>query len=271
MGGFFNGLRNLSHIRKDLPNKAAPTRRVFPAGGPPLMAGHAVGPGSGSVCLRVALDIPLATLFDYLPPPDVDADGHRPRDPGPGPLRPRPPSGTGAGGRAPRPTRTPTGSRLSWRCWTLQPLLAPADLELIRWAADYYRHPLGEALFGALPARLRRPEPLLDPRPRGWRLTPAGQRPGSGGPAPGAAPGRGPGPAAVWAAAAPADLTGDLGDCTGALRALAAKGWVEPCLRRPDPGAGHPRPGSGAQPGAGRGPGPSPRHLRAFAPSCSTG
>ena len=51
------------------------------------------------------------------------------------------------------------------------PLLAPEDLALIRWAADYYRHPLGEALFGALPARLRRAEPLLDGLVPGWRAT----------------------------------------------------------------------------------------------------
>ena len=35
-------------------------------------------------------------------------------------------------------------------------LLGADDLELILWAADYYRQPPGEALFSALPARLRR-------------------------------------------------------------------------------------------------------------------
>ena len=197
------------------------------------MAGHAVGPGSGSVCLRVALDIPLATLFDYLPPPDVEPTAIAPG------TRVLVPFGRGRRvglvlGVETATDRHPDRLRAVLAVLDLQPLLAPSDIELIRWAADYYRHPLGEALFGALPARLRRPEPLLDPRPRGWRLTPAGQAQDPEGLR------RAPRQAAVLARlrsgeAAPADLTGDLGDCTGALRALAAKGWVEPCLVDPAP------------------------------------
>ena len=192
------------------------------------MAGHAVGPGRGSVCLRVALDIPLATLFDYLPPPDVEPAAIAPG------TRVLVPFGRGRRvglvlGVETATDRHPDRLRAVLAVLDLQPLLAPSDIELIRWAANYYHHPLGEALFGALPARLRRPEPLLDPRPRGWRLTPAGQAQDPEGLR------RAPRQAAVLARlrsgeAAPADLTGDLGDCTVALRALAAKGWVEPCL-----------------------------------------
>jgi primosomal protein N' (replication factor Y) len=125
-----------------------------------------------------------------------------------------------------------------------QPLLAPEDLALILWAADYYRHPIGEALFSALPARLRRPQPLLDPRPRGWRLTSAGRAQDPHGLR------RAPRQAAVLArlgtapaGLAGADLTCDLGDCAPALRALAAKGWVEPCLPAPAVAAASPAPG----------------------------
>lgn len=43
-----------------------------------------------------------------------------------------------------------------------QPLLAEQDLHLLRWAADYYHHPLGEVISGALPALLRRPRASED-------------------------------------------------------------------------------------------------------------
>lgn len=77
-----------------------------------------------------------------------------------------------------------------------QPLLGADDLELILWAADYYRQPPGEALFSALPARLRRAEPPLEPVPPGqpgWRLTAAGRDQASGTRAPPS--GRDPAPA----------------------------------------------------------------------------
>ena len=37
-----------------------------------------------------------------------------------------------------------------------EPVLSPRHLELLRWATDYYQHPVGEALFGTLPVLLRR-------------------------------------------------------------------------------------------------------------------
>lgn len=41
------------------------------------------------------------------------------------------------------------------RCLDPEPLVPPAILELCRWAADYYSHPIGEVLAAALPASLR--------------------------------------------------------------------------------------------------------------------
>ncbi len=54
------------------------------------------------------------------------------------------------------------------------PLWDDATFGLLRWAADYYHHPLGEVLFGALPKMLRdgataRREEIL------WQLTEAGR------------------------------------------------------------------------------------------------
>ncbi len=219
---------------------------VILAGGQPLMPGCAPGPGVAPTCLRVAVDIPLAAVFDYLPPPGVDpatiAVGSRVLVPF---------------GRARRvglvlgiETETDQDAdRLRPALAVLDPypLLASGDLELIQWAADYYRHPLGEALFGAIPARLRRPEPLLDPRPRGWRLTPAGHALDAEGLR------RAPRQAAVLArlrrgAVAGADLTNELGDCAAALRALAAKGWVEPCRLATLPPSATPLPGPDLNP-----------------------
>ncbi len=112
-----------------------------------------------------------------------------------------------------------------------QPLLGADDLELILWAADYYRQPPGEALFSALPARLRRAEPPLapvEPGQPGWRLTAAGrdQAPGT----------RAPRQAEIQRllgdhpqGLGEAGLRSRLGEVKIPLRALAARGWIEPC------------------------------------------
>jgi primosomal protein N' (replication factor Y) len=40
----------------------------------------------------------------------------------------------------------------------LSPILSPDLLKLFSWAANYYQYPIGEALFTALPALLRKGE-----------------------------------------------------------------------------------------------------------------
>jgi primosomal protein N' (replication factor Y) len=56
------------------------------------------------------------------------------------------------------------------------PLLEPADLRLLRWAADYYQHPLGDVIFHALPVNLRKSRPQEITKPSGIRLSRAGER-----------------------------------------------------------------------------------------------
>jgi primosomal protein N' (replication factor Y) len=50
------------------------------------------------------------------------------------------------------------------------------SLSLLRWAADYYRHPIGEVVAAALPVPLRQGAPLVEAI-RLWRLTAAGRDP----------------------------------------------------------------------------------------------
>jgi len=52
------------------------------------------------------------------------------------------------------------------------PILSPPLLDLLRWAADYYHHPLGEVIHAALPARLRQGSAGVISGVTVWTLTP---------------------------------------------------------------------------------------------------
>ena len=117
-----------------------------------------------AIILRIAVSVPLPGLFDYLPP--VEGVASSVPVPAPG-MRVQVPFGTrvrvgmivalGEDSDQPPERLKPILALIDDR-----PLLGNRDLEFILWAADYYRQPPGEALFAALPARLRRPEPALD-------------------------------------------------------------------------------------------------------------
>jgi len=140
--------------------------------GPPTAS-----PGAASdLILQVALAGPLAGLFDYRPP---GADGEAAVRLAPG-QRVLVPFGRGrrvgllvelAEGSDQPPERL----RAALAVLDCEPLLSALDLELVRWAADYYRHPVGDALLGALPTRLRRPAVPLDGTCAGVRATHSGQ------------------------------------------------------------------------------------------------
>jgi primosomal protein N' (replication factor Y) len=116
--------------------------------------------------LRVAVDTPLATLLDYLPPP--------------GPL-PAP----GVRVRVPFGRREMVGvvlavtdhsgiglERLRPAIATLdpEPLLGAVDIELLSRVSAYYHHPIGEVVATALPSLLRQGRETAARTTRHWCL-----------------------------------------------------------------------------------------------------
>jgi primosomal protein N' (replication factor Y) len=107
--------------------------------------------------LKVAINVPLSRLFDYLPP-DTG------RCPPPG-ARVRVPFGrrrqvglvvAHAGGSSLPRSRI----RRALECLDDSPLLRDDDLWLIHFTSDYYHHPIGEVAAAAIPALLRQGRPL---------------------------------------------------------------------------------------------------------------
>jgi primosomal protein N' (replication factor Y) (superfamily II helicase) len=104
--------------------------------------------------LRVALDMPLRRLFDYLPPAQESSATLTPG------VRVRVPFGrqrlVGLLFEVSATSELPA-ERLKPALQVLDeaPVLDPAALALLRWAADYYHHPLGEVLATALPKAMR--------------------------------------------------------------------------------------------------------------------
>ncbi len=104
--------------------------------------------------LRVALDLPLRRLFDYLPPAGETRD---PIEPG---VRVRVPFGrhrsigivmeVAETSELPLERLKPVLEVLDTR-----PVLDPPALALLRWASEYYHHPIGEVVAAALPKSLR--------------------------------------------------------------------------------------------------------------------
>ncbi|SFR92424.1 replication restart DNA helicase PriA [Dyella sp. OK004] len=120
--------------------------------------------------LRVALPVPLPTLFDYLPPAAGDAQAG---------SRVLVPFGRGkavgvvvdTGAEA-----TVGGARLKRVIRLLDdaPLLDTELMKTLAWAADYWLGAPGEAYANALPLALREDKPLPDTREEAWALTVAG-------------------------------------------------------------------------------------------------
>ena len=123
---------------------------------------------------RVALDTPLKRLFDYLPP--AEALFSAPVEPG---MRVRVPFGrqklVGIVMEAADSSEIPE-ERLKPMLEVLdpRPVLDGSALALLRWAAEYYHHPIGEVLSTALPKSLRMGADS-EAREERWSLTPEGR------------------------------------------------------------------------------------------------
>jgi primosomal protein N' (replication factor Y) (superfamily II helicase) len=120
--------------------------------------------------IRVAVPVPLAEAFDYLAPP--------------GPLpavgcRVRVPFGRGEriGIVVEHPAATDVApARLKAIASVLDPTptLGTELLQSLRWAAEYYHHPLGAVLSHALPGLLREGRAIDEPPEPAWQLTALG-------------------------------------------------------------------------------------------------
>jgi primosomal protein N' (replication factor Y) len=170
--------------------------------------------------VRIALPVPLHTLFDYA------CEG---QDVQPG-CRVQVPFGRrrlvgvafATDVAAPDPSRP---LKPVERVLDDAPLLGPELLATLGWAARYYQHPPGEAVLTALPATLRSARAVPALRPARWRLTAAGAA------ALAAPPARRTRLLALLESlAAGSRASAELDACAGpaARRAATARGWIEP-------------------------------------------
>jgi primosomal protein N' (replication factor Y) len=128
-----------------------------------------------SPVLRVALPVPLFSLFDYLPPPApvVVQRGSRVRVPfGRGEM-------VGIVVDPAVETDVPV-QRLKQAAEVLDPypLLNDELMATLAWAAEYWAGAPGEAFANALPVALREPRPLPPTGREAWGLTALGQQQG---------------------------------------------------------------------------------------------
>jgi len=118
--------------------------------------------------LRVALDTPLRSLFDYRAPPPTTGVA----EPG---CRVRVPFGRRAAvgmvvETAEHSDIEPAKLRSATELIDAVPVLDATLLGLLRWCADYYHHPIGEVLAAALPKLAREGAPPVALSEH-WQLT----------------------------------------------------------------------------------------------------
>ncbi|HMN44793.1 MAG TPA: primosomal protein N' [Povalibacter sp.] len=122
--------------------------------------------------LAVAIDTPLRRVFDYRAPADWAGQvrpGHRVRVP----FGRRRIVGVVVECRQ-HSEVAEDKLRSAQGLIDEQPTFDPGLLDLLRWSADYYRHPLGEVIAAALPGPLRQGAPAIAETTL-WRLTAAGR------------------------------------------------------------------------------------------------
>ena len=123
--------------------------------------------------LEVAVPSPLYRSFDYLPPPDTNPAALKPGVRLTLPFGRREVVGVLLG-VLPRSAVPAARLKAARRLLDDTPLIPEDMLALARWAADYYRHPIGEVVQALLPATLRRGRPAVAVVRPLWRLNAAG-------------------------------------------------------------------------------------------------
>ena len=176
---------------------------------------------------RVAVPSPLRKTFDYLPP-----EGSTGAGPAVG-VRVRVPFGRG---RCVGVTvETAPGSEVpANKLKRISAVIDPApiidrrSMDLLRWTADYYHHPIGEVVFSALPPAVRRGRSLDDDGVAHWRLSAEGAA------ADGSALHRAPKQRALFerlkqspGGLSEEDLAASVPRWRTAMRGLEKRGWVE--------------------------------------------
>ena len=183
-----------------------------------------------ALILQIALDTPLRRVFDYAAPAGFPPAGKAPGDVAPG-VRVRVPFGRrqliGVLVGTSLDSAVPA-ARLKSAIEVLdeRPIFDAVTFDLLRWAAAYYHHPLGEVIAAALPVDLRTGHPA-DAAVESWSLTAAGRRELSH-----PSDRRSPRQRTLLAWLETASATGATADAIVArfrpahLRALARRGWV---------------------------------------------
>ena len=125
------------------------------------------------VYLRVAVPSPLHRHFDYLPPAAATISDLTPG------VRVRVPFGKreviGVLLEVSGHSDVAAGKLKAVRAMLDKTPLIPSELlVLARWAADYYRHPIGEVMHTLLPVALRQKSGIFRREEFIWRLTPEG-------------------------------------------------------------------------------------------------
>jgi primosomal protein N' (replication factor Y) len=131
-----------------------------------------------ALILQIALDTPLRRVFDYRCPQFVPG-GRSPALLRPG-IRVRVPFARREMvgvlvGTAPESALDPAKLKTVLEFLDEVPVFDPATFDLLRWAADYYHHSLGEVIAAALPASLREGQAAGD-GVESWALTAEGRQ-----------------------------------------------------------------------------------------------
>ena len=117
-------------------------------------------PSIGPVIFRVAIQVPVYRLFDYLAPIDIDLSTLVPG------VRLEVPFGKGLKIAYLLEITQQSDIDISKlkpviRILDHYSLLSAKDLRLLKWASEYYHHPIGDVVSTALPTALRQGKPAV--------------------------------------------------------------------------------------------------------------